>query len=227
MNKRKVNEDEILDALPFLKGIEQAGIRELQRFGIFSLIPKNQFITMEGDSCQFFSFVLSGKIKVYKTAENGREITLYRLEKGQSCILTASCILSNKKFPAISFSEEAVGVISIPSPLFLEWVGKYDFWRNYVFNLLSERLSAIISVVEEIAFRNVDIRLAQHLINITNVNKDEIKTTHQLIAGDIGTSREVVSRLLKDFEEEGILILSRGSIKIIDYPSLNAKLKKV
>lgn len=227
MNKRKVNEDEILDALPFLKGIEQAGIRELQRFGIFSLIPKNQFITMEGDSCQFFSFVLSGKIKVYKTAENGREITLYRLEKGQSCILTASCILSNKNFPAISFSEEAVGVISIPSPLFLEWVGKYDFWRNYVFNLLSERLSAIISVVEEIAFRNVDIRLAQHLINITNVNKDEIKTTHQLIAGDIGTSREVVSRLLKDFEEEGILILSRGSIKIIDYPSLNAKLKKV
>jgi len=227
LNKRKVNEDEILDALPFLKGIEQAGIRELQRFGIFSLIPQNQFITMEGDSCQFFSFVLSGKIKVYKTAENGREITLYRLEKGQSCILTASCILSNKKFPAISFSEETVGVISIPSPLFLEWVGKYDFWRNYVFNLLSERLSAIISVVEEIAFRNVDIRLAQHLINITNVNKDEIKTTHQLIAGDIGTSREVVSRLLKDFEEEGILILSRGSIKIIDYPSLNAKLKKV
>ena len=227
MNKRKVNEVEILDALPFLKSIEQAGIRELQRFGIFSLIPKNQFITMEGDSCQFFSFVLSGKIKVYKTAENGREITLYRLEKGQSCILTASCILSNKKFPAISFSEEAVEVISIPSPLFLEWVDKYDFWRNYVFNLLSERLSEIISVVEEIAFRNVDIRLAQHLIKITNVNKDEIQTTHQLIAGDIGTSREVVSRLLKDFEEEGILILSRGSIKIIDYPSLNAKSKKV
>ncbi len=227
MNKRKVNEVEILDALPFLKSIEQAGIRELQRFGIFSLIPKNQFITMEGDSCQFFSFVLSGKIKVYKTAENGREITLYRLEKGQSCILTASCILSNKKFPAISFSEEAVEVISIPSPLFLEWIDKYDFWRNYVFNLLSERLSEIISVVEEIAFRNVDIRLAQHLIKITNVNKDEIQTTHQLIAGDIGTSREVVSRLLKDFEEEGILILSRGSIKIIDYPSLNAKSKKV
>ena len=227
MSKRKVNKDEILDALPFLEDVEQAGIQELQRFGIYSLIPKHQFITMEGDSCQFFSFVLSGKIKVYKTAENGREITLYRLEKGQSCILTASCILSNKKFPAISFSEEPVSVISIPSPLFLEWVGKHDFWRNYVFNLLSERLSAIISVVEEIAFRNVDIRLAQHLNKITNANKDKIKTTHQLIAGDIGTSREVVSRLLKDFEDEGILILSRGSIKIIDYPSLNVKSKKV
>jgi CRP/FNR family transcriptional regulator, anaerobic regulatory protein len=227
LSKRKVNEDEILDALPFLEDVEHAGIQELQRFGIYSLIPKNQFITMEGDSCQFFSFVLSGKIKVYKTAENGREITLYRIEKGQSCILTASCILSNKKFPAISLGEEPAEVISIPSSLFLEWVGKHDFWRNYVFNLLSERLSAIISVVEEIAFRNVDIRLAQHLSKITTVNKNEIKTTHQLIAGNIGTSREVVSRLLKDFEDEGILILSRGSIKIIDYPSLNAKSKKV
>lgn len=69
MSKQKINEDEILDALPFLEDVEQAGIQELQRFGIYSLIPKNQFITMEGDSCQFFSFVLSGKIKVYKTAE--------------------------------------------------------------------------------------------------------------------------------------------------------------
>lgn len=226
MSKRKINEDEILAALPFLKDIEHAGIEDLQKFGIYSLIPKNQFITMEGDSCEFFSFVFSGKIKVYKTGENGREITLYRLEKGQSCILTASCILSHKKFPAISLSEEPVEVISVPSTLFLEWISKYDFWRNYVFNLLSERLSSIISVVQEIAFRNVDVRLAQHLYKLSLESKDEIKTTHQHIAGDIGTSREVVSRLLKDFEDEGMLILSRGSLKITDLPALKSKYKK-
>jgi CRP/FNR family transcriptional regulator len=226
LSKRKLNEDEILAALPFLKDIKGVGIEGLKRFGIYSLIPKNHLITIEGDSCQFFSFVLSGKIKVYKTAENGREITLYRLEKGQFCILTASCILSHKKFPAISFSEEPVEVISVPSTLFLEWISKHEFWRAFVFNLLSERLSAIISVVQEIAFRNVDVRLAQHLYKLSLESKDEIKTTHQHIAGDIGTLREVVSRLLKDFEDEGILMLSRGSLKIIDFPALKSKYKK-
>jgi CRP/FNR family transcriptional regulator, anaerobic regulatory protein len=226
LSKLKLNNEDILIALPFLKDIEQAGIEDLHKFGLYSLIPKNQFITMEGDSCQFFSFVLSGIIKVYKTAENGREITLYRLKKGQSCILTASCILSHKKFPAISYSEEPVEVISIPSPLFLEWISKHDFWRNYVFNLLSERLTAIISVVEEIVFRNVDVRLAQYLIKLSSGSEEIINTTHQMIAGDIGTSREVVSRLLKDFEDERILILSRGSLKIIDFPSLKKKIQK-
>lgn len=226
MNKLKTFEKLIIDSLPFLHDVEKGGIEDILKFGIYSRIPKNQYITMEGDTCQFFSFLLSGIIKVYKTAENGREITLYRLSNGDSCILTASCILSKKNFPAISFSEEDVEIISIPSSLFLSWINGFDYWRNYVFNLLSERLSSIIAVIEEIAFRNVDLRLAQHLINCNNNLQGEILTTHQKIASDIGTSREVISRLLKDFEVEGILNTSRGAIKIINLEMLLKKLKK-
>jgi len=151
---------------------------------------------------------------VYKIGETGREITLYRLYEGDSCILTASCIVSNSTFPAISVAETDVEVFSIPSVLFSAWIKKYDVWQKFIFNLVSERLSDIITVVEEIAFRNIDARIANRLSKLYEGNGHSIKITHLELASDIGSSREVISRILKDFEEKQIVTISRGSIKI-------------
>jgi len=109
-----------------------------------------------------------------------------------------------------------VEVFSIPSALFSAWIKKYDAWQKFIFNLVSKRLSDIISVVEEIAFRHIDVSIADRLSKLYEENGNPIKITHQELASDIGSSREVVSRILKDFEEKQIVTMSRGSIEITD-----------
>ena len=193
---------------------------EFKSAAVNSVIPKGKMITIEGDNCSYLSFVLSGIVRVYKIGESGREITLYRLYKGDSCILTASCILSHSTFPAYSIAETDVEVISIPSNLFSRWIKQYSFWQNYTFNLVSERLADIIAVVEEIAFRHIDVRIADRLNKLYEENGNPVKITHQKLASDIGSSREVVSRILKDFEEKNIIRISRGEIEILEPASL-------
>lgn len=221
-----INRDLIYNVFPSLRDENFPGIGDFEKLGLSAFFPKGKIISVEGDRCVYFPFVIDGCIRVHKISESGREITLYRLEKGDSCILTASCILSSKHFPAISAAEIDTSVILIPSELILDWVSKYNFWRNYVFSLLSERLSAIIAVVEEIAFRNVDIRLIQKLIRLYEEQGATISTTHQALAADLGSSREVISRLLKDLEHENLLVISRGTIRILDLELLIKKTLK-
>lgn len=226
MSKQTLNQNEVLSALPFLEGYSKGGVEELLSNSVYSKIPKGKIITTEGERCVNFSFVLNGSIKVYKVADNGREITLYYLSRGESCILTASCILSKKTFPAISETETDTEVLSVPSEVLLSWVDKYEHWRGYVFNLMSSRLANIITIVEEIIFRNVDVRLANYLLKYFKEGQTQIARTHYAIASDIGTSREVVSRLLKEFEDSQIISLSRGTVTIINPKLLEEKIKK-
>ena len=214
------------ELLPFLKEDSFKEIDDFFNASLFQKIPKNQFISIEGSACNYFSFLLKGKIKVYKIGESGREITLYRIYEGGSCILTASCILTNKSFPAIAVTEENSEVLSLPAGLFKIWVNKYTVWQQYVFDLVSERLDNVITIVEEIAFKQVDKRIAERLYKLLNDKTNTIQLTHQELASDIGTSREVVSRILKDFEERGILTLSRRTIKILDREALKDLPKK-
>lgn len=186
-------------------------------------LPAGQFICLEGSQCTQLALVLSGNARVYKLGESGREITLYRVEAGESCILTASCILSQVAFPAFAVAETDIEAVTIPSSLIRQWVNQYQAWRDYAFRLLSERLANIIAVVEEIAFRRVDERLAEYLLRLVSPSHSLIEKTHQDIATDLGTSREVISRILKEFEREGVVALTRGQIQILDLIRLQQK----
>lgn len=191
------------------------GIKNLLLENSFvKVIEPNQIITDEGDSCSYFTFVIKGTVRVFKLGESGKEITLYRIEEGESCILTASCILAYKHFPAISVTESEVTALLIPSGVFIEWVEKYKFWRDYVYDLMAKRISSVISIVEEVAFKRVDQRLIEYLYNRSKESKT-LMVTHSQIAAEFGTAREVVSRLLKDLERKNLLELSRGKITII------------
>lgn len=217
----------IIKLFPFLNEEDFPEFNEFKRNVINSRIPQGKIITLEGDSCGYLSFVISGVVRVYKIGQTGREITLYRLHEGDSCILTASCIVSKSTFPAFSIAETDVEVFSIPSSLFSAWIKKYDVWQKFIFNLVSERMSDIISVVEEIAFRHIDVRIADRLSKLFEENGNPIRITHHELASDIGSSREVVSRILKDFEEKKIITISRGSIEIKDINFLKGYSKNI
>lgn len=177
----------------------------------------------QGMQCQHLALVVSGVARVFKLGESGREITLYRLGGGESCILTASCIVSGSPFPAFAVCEEPIEALALHPRVVRQWTDEFPVWRDYLFSLISDRLGDVISVIEEIAFRRVDRRLADYLLQRAGGDQQSIKATHQAIASDLGTSREVVSRILKDFEHQGLISVSRGQLQVTDASGLSGK----
>ena len=161
-------------------------------------------------------------MRVYKIGETGREITLYRFGLGQSCILTANAILSQKSFPAIATVEEDAEAVMIPADVFQDWVGRYDLWREFVFELLSERLMTVMEIVDEVAFQRMDRRIALWLLE-QPARENPIAVTHQEIASDLGSSREVISRILEDFSQKELTESSRGKIRVLDFEGLKSR----
>ncbi len=189
--------------------------------------PKDTLIFEEGSQTNNLAVVLSGKIRVFKLAESGREITIYRINRNESCILTISSILSNLAYPARAVTEEDVKALIIPSYIFKELVNNDENWRNFTFGLMNKRFVNVITVVEEVAFRRMDERILEFLIYKFESDGDELNITHQEIAYELGTYREVVSRILKDFEKEKLLELLRHKIKITDIKLLENKLANI
>lgn len=196
-------------------------VRDLQRAGFFTRIPAGRDVFLEGDQVEAIALLISGVVRVYKIGETGREITLYRFGNGQSCILTANAILSQKNFPAIATVEKEAEAVMIPAETFREWVVRYDLWREFVFDLLSQRLSSVMAIVEEIAFRRMDARIASLLLARV-VSQNPVRMTHQEIAAELGSSREVISRLLEDFNERGLIRSGRGEIEVLDVSGLQS-----
>ncbi len=174
--------------------------------------PGDVLIYSEGDSCSVIAFILSGEIRVYKMGESGREITLYEIGRGETCILNASCILSGMAYPANAVAIRGGELLLVPAGEFRKFIAKYETMRDFVFTLLSQRLTSVMMLVEEVAFGKMDVRVLDYIKEKSDNGK--LSTTHQKIADDLGTSREVVSRLLKDFEREGKVLLSRNLIRL-------------
>jgi CRP/FNR family transcriptional regulator len=215
--------ERIIRALPILEHADPGLLREFQQTAFFTRIPEGRDVFIEGDHVDAIALLISGVVRVYKIGETGREITLYRFGNGESCILTANAILSQKNFPAVATVEKEAEAVMIPADTFRAWVRRYDLWREFVFELLSQRLSSVMAIVEEIAFRRMDARLASLLLERSRIS-DSIHNTHQEIAAELGSSREVISRLLEDFSAQGVVEVSRGSLKILDRQALEEKL---
>lgn len=204
----------IFSAFPFLSKLDTQIKTDLLSQGQQLNLSSGQFICLEGDFCHHLPLIISGSVRVYKIGESCREITLYHLEPGDSCIMTASCIMSKKAFPAFAIAETEVEAIVIPANSLRKWVMHSPVWQDYIFELLSQRLANVIEIVEEVTFRRMDYRIASYLLKIGNSCTETIQVTHEEIAQELGTSREVVSRILKTCEKKGVLSLSRGMIRL-------------
>lgn len=201
--------------LPFLSSPNERVRSKIMQFGALAELPKGALIFDEGAACTNLAIVLSGKVRVYKLSESGREISIYRIDKGESCILTISSILSDLKFPATAVVEEDLTALMLPADVFKDLVDIDEKWRNYTFRLVNQRLANVITVVEEVAFRRMDERIAEFLMSKIKDGNYELTITHKQIADELGTHREVVSRILKDFEKDGFIQLARNKIKIL------------
>ena len=215
--------EQISLALPFLGTASPQLIRDFKDNAYFAKIPSGRDIFVEGDQVDGIALMMSGVVRVYKLGETGREITLYRFGEGESCVITANAILNQQDFPAIAQVEQDAEAVMIPAEVFSNWVKQYDPWRDFVFSLVSDRLASVMEIVDEVAFQRMDRRVASFLLNRSEL-QNPILITHQEIANEIGSSREVISRLLQDFSNRELVRLSRGEIQILDFEGLNTYL---
>lgn len=206
--------DHMPDGIPMLSEAAEDFKQAFTRQANLVRLPPSTTICHQGNHCQQLPIVTSGQARVFKLSETGREITLYRITPGESCVLTASCIMSDLAFPAIAETDQDVEAVVIPAAIVSEWFETYPVWRKFIFHMISLRMASILTVIEEVAFQRMDIRLSRHLSSAAD-EQGFIKTTHQQIADELGTAREVVTRLLRDMEADGSIEMSRGMIHLL------------
>ena len=161
--------------------------------------------------------LISGALKVLREDDEGDELLLYYLERGDTCSMTMACCLGNTKSEIRAVSETKVQLVMVPIGKMEEWLSKYGSWRNFVFKSYHDRLNELLATVDSIAFKNMDERLIAYLKERARVShSNKIKSTHQEIAYDLHTSRVVVSRLLKKLEHLGRIRLHRNQIELFD-----------
>ncbi|HSQ60702.1 MAG TPA: Crp/Fnr family transcriptional regulator [Acidobacteriota bacterium] len=208
---------DVLARLPFLAEATPEVRKRFLSEGTIVRLSAGDYFLQEGDVCASFAVVLSGRMRVFKLGEGGQEITLYHVGGGEACPLNVSCILSDRPVPATARVEEDVEALVIPARTFRRWVAEYEPLQTFVFRMFTERLTEVMSLVEEVAFKKMDQRLAGYLDDQFHREGEPdgvVEITHAQIASELGTAREVVSRLLKEFERLGAVELSRGRISL-------------
>lgn len=166
-------------------------------------------------------FLYEGAIRVSQTSGNGRDIVLYRVDAGESCVLTTACMLAEEAYNAEGIAETNIKVVALPKMSFDRLVAEEPAFRSFVFAAYSRRLIDLLRVVDDVAFGRIDVRLAARLLMLAGEDK-EVAATHQEIASELGTAREVISRVLHDFQKRGLISQSRGRIALSDKSSLRA-----
>lgn len=196
-------EDELLD--------------EIEKVGIFKQVAEGEQLMDIGEPIFYMPLLLNGAIKIMREDTDGEDLILYFIETGDTCAMTLSCCMGNRKSEIRAIAETDAELIMIPIKKMADWMSKYPSWQNFILQSYQDRLKELLQAIDTIAFLKMDERLLKYLRDKAMVNRDEtIKVTHQNIAQDLHTSRVVISRLLKKLENEGAIKLYRNKVKVID-----------
>ncbi len=212
VSKKRITKKTFLEIFPFFQKGSPEAVKDILSAAMYEALPANTMMQLEGQPCDSLGLMLSGVKRIYKASKSGREITLYEVGPGETCILDASCILANIVCPVNAVSVTDVAMLSLSAKDFRELVAKYEEIRKFIFTAISQNFASVIELIEEVAFRKMDERLLDYLVEKSEQGK--FAATHQKIADDLGTAREVVSRLLKEFERKGLIRLSRNLIEL-------------
>jgi len=196
---------------------EKELLNEIVKIGTYKELPEGSKLLEIGDYIKSMPLLISGAIKVLREDNDGDELLLYYLEKGDTCSMTMTCCLGHKKSEIRAITETHVQLIMVPVGKMEEWTAKYKSWRNFVFESYHNRINELLTTLDSIAFYQMDERLVQYLKEKARVkNENILKNTHQDIAYDLHTSRVVISRLLKKLEQMGKIELHRNYLKILN-----------
>ncbi len=207
--------------LPFFKSLTDKEKNKLVSASHVSLCAKGQTLRNKKEDCLGFVIVKSGRLRVYMTSAEGREITLYRLLEGDMCLFSASCAMSNIQFDVMLEVEEDSEVIIISPCVYKELMDSSLPVARYTGELLSSRLSEVMWLMDRVLNKRLDSRLASLLIEESDLRESMvIPLTQEQLANHLGTAREVVTRMLKNFQSEGMVLLKRGTVEITDRKTL-------
>ncbi len=191
-------------------------VEKIEREASFMEIPENEGILNMGDYVKVVPLVIKGKIKVMRTDESGKEILLYYINPGESCALSIAAGLNQKKSVAFAVTDSNTQLLAIPIDKLESMIRSFPYLNKYVLELFHQRFNELIDFIDAISFKNIDARLLEYLQKKNDsINDNFVKLTHKQIADDLGTAREVVSRLLKQLEKQGKVKNHRGKIEII------------
>lgn len=179
--------------------------------------PANTVLFSEHAVCQGFPLVLSGEIKVSRSSGDGRSLELYRVVPGELCLVSSACLFRSQPLSAFGITTKPSTLMLIPPDLFKRWLENVAF-RNDVLGLFAERMADLTCLIDAVAFHKLDRRLAAALLG----RGQQLHVTHQMLADELGTVREIVTRLLRQFEREGWVSLGREQIQIVNGAALRA-----
>ena len=193
-------------------------LNEIKQVGTFKEVPEGFKMIDIGNYVKAIPLLISGAIKILRQDNDGDELLLYFLEKGDTCAITLSCCLGQTKSEVRAIAETKATLIMVPIQKMEEWSGKYKSWRSFVFESYHHRLNEMLETIDSIAFLKMDERLIKYIKEKARISQDKtIHNTHQEIAYELHTSRVVISRLLKKLENLGKVKLHRNHIVIKDF----------
>ncbi|MBV8795455.1 MAG: Crp/Fnr family transcriptional regulator [Hyphomicrobiales bacterium] len=208
--------DRALKRYPMLNDLPAAERESAFRAASLMKVPVGAALFDEGEPCRGFALLLSGTVRVSKVAPNGRELHLYDVAPGDSCVLTCACLLGQSTYNARAVAREDLEIIVLPAAAFRDLCSRLEPFREQVFARFSTRMTEMMELIAAVAFQKLDQRLASSLI----AKPSPIRTTHQALADELGSIREIVSRLLKNFADHGWIRLGREQIEVLNSGSL-------
>jgi CRP/FNR family transcriptional regulator len=188
---------------------------DVAKHAMIKVFDAGETIISEDSFIKSVPIVLDGSIKVLRTDPEGRELLLYYIRPGESCIMSFLGALHHERSKVKAVAEETTSLLLIPPDKSAEWISKYPEWADFIFKLYHKRFEELLQVVNSMAFQKLDQRLERLLQQKADLhNSKSIQTTHQQLADELGTTREVISRLLKQMEQQGLLSLGRNRIDL-------------
>lgn len=213
------NGQDWIKRFPGLAGLEPAVAQRLLRAARIAHLPAGSRIFGPGQAPESLVLLLDGSVRVQQVSESGREIVLYRVSAGESCVLTTACLMAYDDYLAEAVAETDVSAVAIPRAAFDEAIAQSPVFRRFVFGTFSRRVTDLFRIIDEVAFSRIDIRLAQRLLKLAGPG-DHVAQTHQQLAAELGTAREVVSRQMQEFQRRGWVEVARGDVALTNRDAL-------
>ena len=216
---RQQNIDHWLHVFPPLQGLDGMHLARAQSSVTFPELDGGDVAYHQGWECPNYVMCLEGGTRTFKTSSNGREMVIYRVGPGSTCVFTTQCLLAGGTFPAESVAETPTRLAALPAATFHDLMSDSPAFRQFVLDDYANLLGSMITLVDEIAFSGLDERLARRLVSEAG-SGDIVSKTHQQLAADLGSVREVISRYLGEWERQGWIKTARGSVQILDRGAL-------